>query len=135
MIEAKRHTVFTTYTDSMMYGFYLANAKSFSQMIACGAAVLRVTRLLLSWLVRQFKMELNDDLLQLSGRQRASSYHRSVVFYRLRNGHSGATTKPYPLIVPPVYRFVFHPCPRNEWNHSCCQCDITYVVQVQPLKV
>lgn len=49
------HSVFTVHTDSMMYGFYLANAKSFSQMIASGAAVLRVTRPLLSWLVTQFK--------------------------------------------------------------------------------
>lgn len=30
--------------DSMMYGFYLANAKSFSQMIASVPAVLRVRR-------------------------------------------------------------------------------------------
>lgn len=43
------HTVFTIYSDSMMYSFYLANAKSFSQMIALGAAVLRVMRPLLSF--------------------------------------------------------------------------------------
>jgi len=41
-VQAKAHrsTVFTTLTDSVMYVFYLANAKSFSQMIASDAGVL-----------------------------------------------------------------------------------------------
>lgn len=45
----------TVHTDSLMYGFYLAHAKSSSQMIASGPAVAGVRRLLLSRLVGHFK--------------------------------------------------------------------------------